>query len=102
MPALPDWTWHCIVSLRAASMEKKLVALWFADIAGYSTRAAEDEAGALRLVELLQALSGEVLSRHNGRVVKFIGDAVLAGFPSAELAVRSAVALSDEYQKQSS
>lgn len=34
-----------------------LVALWFADIVGYSARAAEDERGALQLVEILQALS---------------------------------------------
>jgi class 3 adenylate cyclase len=31
-------------------MERTLVALWFADIAGYSEHAAKDESGALRLV----------------------------------------------------
>ena len=61
-------------------MRRTLVALWFADVAGYSARAAEDEAGALRLVEILQALSRQIVSRHNGRVVKFFGDAVLAEY----------------------
>jgi len=75
-------------------MERTLVALWFADIAGYSAHAAKDESGALRLVEILQALSRETVPQYRGRVIKFVGDAVLAEFPSAELAVRAATALS--------
>jgi adenylate cyclase len=82
-------------------MQRTLVALWFADIAGYSTYAAEDETGALRLVEILQTLSREIVQHHQGRVVKFVGDAVLAGFPSTELAVRAAAVLSREYREQS-
>jgi adenylate cyclase len=82
-------------------MQRTLVALWFADIAGYSARAAEDEISALRLVEILQALSRQIVRRYNGRVVKFFGDAVLAEFPSTELAVRAAVALSEEYRERS-
>jgi adenylate cyclase len=82
-------------------MRRTLVALWFADIAGYSGHAAEDEASALRLVELLQTLSRETVARYNGRVVKFLGDAVLAEFPSAELAVFSAAELSRQFEEQS-
>jgi adenylate cyclase len=82
-------------------MRRTLVALWFADIADYSPRAAEDEVGALRLVEILQALSRQIVRRYDGRVVKFFGDAVLAEFPSTELAVRAAAVLSQEYRKQS-
>jgi adenylate cyclase len=82
-------------------MERTLVALWFADIAGYSARAAEDESGALRLIEILQALSRRIVRRYNGRIVKFFGDAVLAQFPSTELSVRAAAALSEEYREQS-
>jgi len=82
-------------------MQRTLVALWFADIAGYSARAAEDEVGALRLVEILQALSRQIVRRYNGRVVKLFGDAVLAEFPSTEMAVRAAAALSKEYGEQS-
>jgi len=78
-----------------------LVALWFADIAGYSDSAAEDERGALNLIEILQTLSRETVQRHDGRIVKFMGDAVLAEFPSTELAVRAAAALSKQYAEQS-
>ena len=83
------------------SLHHHLVALWFADIAGYSARAAEDERGALQLVEILQALSRSTVQRYEGRVVKFLGDAVLAEFPSTELAVRAAAALSQQYAEQS-
>jgi adenylate cyclase len=82
-------------------MERTLVALWFADIAGYSAHAAKDESGALRLVEILQGLSRETVPQYRGRVVKFVGDAVLAEFPSAELAVRAAIALSIGYREGS-
>ena len=85
----------------ATRLTHHLVALWFADIAGYSDRAAEDERAALQLIELLQALSRETVGRYNGRVVKFMGDAVLAEFPSTELAVCAAAVLSKEYQEQS-
>jgi class 3 adenylate cyclase len=57
------------------SLHHHPVALWFADIAGYSTGAAEDERGALQLVEILQALSRKTVQEYEGRVVKFFGDA---------------------------
>jgi adenylate cyclase len=82
-------------------LSRRLVAVWFADIVGYSARAAEDETGALRLVEILQTLSRETVRRYGGRVVKFLGDAVLAEFPSTDLAVRAAVALNIEYAGKS-
>jgi adenylate cyclase len=82
-------------------LSRRLVAVWFADIVGYSARAAEDETGALRLVEILQALSRETVRRYGGRVVKFLGDAVLAEFPSTDLAVRAAVALNIDYSDKS-
>src|SRR5437667_4939900 len=82
-------------------LSRRLVAVWFADIVGYSARAAEDETGALRLVEIVQTLSREIVRRYGGRVVKFLGDAVLAEFPSTDLAVRAAVALNIEYADKS-
>src|SRR6266478_6305244 len=97
---------RCILDLHAPWMKKNslphhLAALWFADIAGYSARVAEDERGALQLVEILQSLSRSTVQRYEGRVVKFMGDAVLAEFPSTEMAVRAAAVLSTEYTEQS-
>ena len=87
--------------MRKNSLPHHLAALWFADIAGYSARVAEDERGALQLVEILQALSRSTVQRYEGRVVKFFGDAVLAEFPSTEMAVRAAAVLSKEFTEQS-
>src|SRR6266550_3094684 len=83
------------------SLPHHLAALWFADIAGYSKRGAEDERGALELVEILQALSRSTVQRYEGRVVKFLGDAVLAEFPSTEMAVHAAAALSQDFREES-
>ena len=83
------------------SLPHHLVALWFADIAGYSERAAQDERGALQLIEILQALSRSTAHGHEGRVVKFLGDAVLAEFPSTEMAVRAATSLSQKFREES-
>jgi adenylate cyclase len=82
-------------------MERTLVALWFADIAGYRAHAAKDESGALHLVQILQELASERVPQFRGRIVKFVGDAVLAQFPSAELAVRAAIALNNGYSHRS-
>jgi len=87
--------------MQGALLPHRLVAVWFADVAGYSARAAEDESGALQLIEILQALSRETVGRYDGRIVKFIGDAVLAEFPSTALAVQAAAALSRAYLEQS-
>ena len=87
--------------MRKNSLPHHLTALWFADIAGYSERVAKDERGALQLVEILQSLSRSTVRRYEGRVVKFLGDAVLAEFPSTEMAVRAAAVLSKEYAEQS-
>src|SRR5437667_2917539 len=100
------WKPPCILDRQQPRMPKaplphQLVALWFADIAGYSDRAAADQRGPLQLIEILQPLSHDTVQRYKGRVVKFIGDAVLAEFPSTELAVRAAAALSEQYAKES-
>ena len=87
--------------MQKKSLPHHLAALWFADIAGYSKRGLEDERGALELVELLQTLSRITVQRYEGRVVKFFGDAVLAEFPSTEMAVRAAAVLSKMYAEQS-
>src|SRR6266496_5790027 len=87
--------------MQGTPLSHRLAAVWFADVVGYSARAAEDESGALQLIEILQALSRETVRRYEGRIVKFIGDAVLAEFPSTALAVQAAATLSRDYAEQS-
>jgi len=63
---------------------RRLAAIAFVDIVGYSILMAEDEA---RTHRRWMALLGDVIrpgaQRHRGRVVKSTGDGVLAEFPSA-------------------
>src|SRR5947207_11643070 len=94
-------TSSCRVGMQETLLTHGSAAVWFADVVGYSARAAEDERGALQLVEILQALSRETVRRYDGRIVKFIGDAILAEFPSTALAVQAGAALSKAYLEQS-
>ncbi|MFN2421351.1 MAG: adenylate/guanylate cyclase domain-containing protein [Gemmatimonadota bacterium] len=74
-----------------------LAAVWFADIAGYTTLASRDEDEAVRLVNRLQEIARGSVEGHGGRVVKFVGDAVLASFPSTDDAVRAALEVQGQF-----
>src|SRR6267378_8570733 len=63
---------------------RRLAAIAFADIVGYSILMAEDEARThRRWMALLDDVIRPGAQRHRGRVVKSTGDGVLAEFPSA-------------------
>ncbi len=66
------------------SGSRRLAAVWFADIVGFTRLAAENETLALRLVETLQAAATAAVESHEGKIVKFMGDGVLAEFTSAK------------------
>ncbi len=74
-------------------MERRLAAIFAADVVGYSRLIGEDEAGT---IAALKALREEVLepliAAHRGRIVKLMGDGLLVEFPSVVDAVDCAVA----------
>ncbi len=70
--------------------KRHLAAIWFADIVAYSRLTSENEKAALKLVRIFQATANRTVRRYRGRIVKFVGDAALAEFPSTEAAVRAA------------
>ena len=73
------------------NVTRKLAAILYADVVGYSRLTGEDEEGTHRTVaEYLDCIAGMV-SSHDGRVVHYAGDAVLADFPSVVAAVKCAV-----------
>ena len=73
-------------------MERRLAAILAADVVGYSQLMGADEAGTLdRLKALNENLVQPSISEHGGRIVKLMGDGVLAEFPSVVEAVRCAV-----------
>jgi class 3 adenylate cyclase len=77
---------------------RRLAAVWFADIVGYTRLSGSDENLALHLVNVLQEAGKAEVAAQGGRVVKYIGDAVLAEFQSTESAVRAALALNDRFE----
>ena len=75
--------------MRAKTRERRLAAVWFADIVGFTGLSSRDEDAALRLKETFQAVTRKVVRESGGSLVKFLGDGGLAVFPSADGAVRA-------------
>ncbi len=72
-------------------MERRLAAIVAADVAGYSRLMGEDETGTLkRLQNLLKTVVQPGIERRKGRIVKLMGDGLLAEFASAVEAVEGA------------
>ena len=73
-------------------MERRLVAILAADVVGYSRLIGADEAGTLAMLHaLLKDLVEPTLNSHRGRIVKLMGDGLLAEFASVVDAVSAAV-----------
>jgi adenylate cyclase len=75
-------------------MQRRLAAILFADVVGYSRLTGQDEVGTWRrLQSVLQDVVRPSIKAHAGRVVRIKGDGILVEFASAVEAVASAVAL---------
>ena len=73
---------------------RRLAAILFADIVGYSRLMSEDEVGTLAaLNRYREAVFDPIVTRNNGRIVKLMGDGTLVEFSSVVDAVDCAVAV---------
>ncbi|HKF08498.1 MAG TPA: adenylate/guanylate cyclase domain-containing protein [Xanthobacteraceae bacterium] len=73
-------------------MERRLTAIFAADVAGYSRLVGADEEGTIdRLGAHRRELIEPKIAEHQGRLVKTTGDGVLAEFASPVKAVRCAI-----------
>ncbi len=73
-------------------VERRLAAILAADVVGYSRLMGADEAGTLeRLKSLRRELVQPKITERSGRIVKLMGDGLLAEFPSVVEAVQCAV-----------
>ena len=78
-------------------MERRLAAILVADVVGYSRLMGEDETGTLeRLNALRRDLVQPKITERKGRIVKLMGDGLLAEFPSVVEAVHCAVDVQTE------
>src|SRR5206468_11439651 len=74
-------------------VERKLAAIFAADIAGYSRLMARDEVGTLARLKACRVIIDELIASHRGRIFSTAGDSVVADFASAVDAVQCAVAV---------
>jgi adenylate cyclase len=74
--------------------ERRLAAILSADVAGFSRLTGADEEGTMqRLRELRIPAVNPPVRAHRGRIIKEMGDGILAEFPSAVDAVRCSLEL---------
>jgi adenylate cyclase len=77
---------------------RRLAAVWFADIVGFTELSSRDEDAAMTLVERFQAVTRRAVEERGGKVIKFLGDGGLAVFPSADAAVRAGLAVQRAFE----
>src|SRR5260221_9255181 len=81
--------------MSGATEQRKLAAIMFTDMVGFSALSQRDEALALQLLEEHRTLIRAIVPRHGGREVKTIGDGFLLEFSSALSAVQSPVEIQE-------
>ena len=72
------------------SENRRLAAIMFTDIVGFSRQMGTNEARTLHLLETHNQLIQQMVSDHHGKIIKTVGDAFLVDFPSAVNAVQCA------------
>lgn len=72
-------------------VERRLAAIFAADVAGYSRLMEADEVGTMRSLVAHREVMDRLITEHGGRIANTAGDSVLAEFPSAVDAIQCAV-----------
>src|ERR1700687_3186632 len=73
------------------AISRRLVAVFAADVEGYSRLMGADEVGTLKGLTERRAILDRIIGEHRGRIANTAGDSVLAEFGSAVEAVQCAV-----------
>src|SRR5215469_2370309 len=86
--------------VEAPSVERKLAAIFAADVEGYSRLMGRDEVGTLRTLTAYRAIIDRLIASHRGRIFNTAGDSLVADFASAVDAVQCAVAVQEAIAKE--
>ena len=76
-------------------VERRLAAIFAADVAGYSRLMSHNEVETLRTLTAHREVMDRLIAEHRGRIANTAGDSVLAEFPSAVDAVQCAIAVQE-------
>jgi adenylate cyclase len=82
------------------SLDRKLKAIFSADVKGYSRLMGEDEEYTVKTITAYREIIFGIISKHKGRVVDSPGDNILAEFSSAVNVVRSAVKIQETLKEK--
>jgi adenylate cyclase len=77
-------------------VERRLAAIFAADVAGYSHLMHEDEVGTLGTLTSCREIMDGLISEYGGRIANTAGDSVLAEFPSIVDAVQCAALVQEK------
>jgi adenylate cyclase len=83
--------------MEAPPLERRLVAILAADVAGYSRLMGIDEEGTLATLSAFRSVTDGLIARHGGRICGTAGDSILAAFGSALAAVQCAIDIQKEF-----
>lgn len=81
-------------------LERKLTAIFSADVKGYSLLMADDEAETIRTLSAYRGLMTSTVQKHRGQVIDTVGDNLLAEFGSVRAAISCAVEIQRELAKR--
>src|SRR5712692_2549815 len=77
---------------------RRLAAIMFTDIVGFSRQMGTDEARMLRLLETHNKIIQQAVDENHGYVIKTVGDAFLVDFPSVVNAVQCAQRIQAQFR----
>ena len=86
--------------MEAHSVERKLAAIFAADVAGYSALMGRDEVGTLRTLTAYRVIIDRLIASHRGRIFNTAGDSLVADFASAVDVVQCAIEVQQAITKE--
>ncbi|MBI2618943.1 MAG: hypothetical protein HYW57_02575 [Ignavibacteriales bacterium] len=78
---------------------RKLAAIMFTDIKSFSKKMSENEELAMQLLRVHDDTLKAVIEKHEGKIIKAIGDAFMVDFSSAVNAVKCAIEAQEEFYR---